>query len=170
MPKFRSRASDPYPQMYSAIEAHQQGLVTLAEVEVDVPFSYFDDEKRQFTMLNQAQSVQLLQILRLHFNEVLAIIPVAPFLVIECDKSIPDPATTPFLIAGLIACFVIQGDPYPFGINFIGDDGRADGLLEEEVPPEVWADIKPFHIPTIATFAWIHRRIHGATHVSSYPQ
>jgi hypothetical protein len=85
-------------------------------------------------MLSQTQSTQLLQILRLHFPEVLAILPVAPFLIVE---SIPDPTTTPFLIAGFIAYFVIQGDPYPFGTDFIGEDGRGVGLLEDEMPPAV---------------------------------
>jgi hypothetical protein len=96
--------------------------LTLAEVEVDVPFSYFDEQKKQFTMLSQTESTQFLQILRLHFAEVLAILPIAPFLIIKCNKSIPNAAPTPFLIAGLIACLVFQGDPYSFGIDFIGED------------------------------------------------
>ena len=71
-------------------------------------------------MLNRAQSLQLLTVLRNHFPAVLSVMPVAPFLVIECNKVVPGTARTPFLIAGLIACFVVQGDPYPFGIDFIG--------------------------------------------------
>lgn len=65
---------------------------------------------------------------------------------------------------------MIQGDPYPFGVDFIGEDGRGEGLLEDEVPSAVWQDIKPFHIPSMETFTWIHKRIEKATHVSSYPQ
>ena len=104
---------------------HRSFRNALLEVEFDFPFSYFDEDNKCFTTLNQTQSVQLLQVLRLHFSEVLSIMPVAPFLIIECDKAVPDPATTPFLVAGLIACFMIQGSPYPFGIEFIGRDGGA---------------------------------------------
>jgi len=100
-------------------------------------------------MLSHDESLQLLKVLREHFGGVLSILPVAPFLIIECDKAIPDPSTTPFLVAGLIACFVIQGEPYPFGIEFIGRDGGAFGLREEEIPPSVWKDLKPFHIPQL---------------------
>src|SRR5208282_2094522 len=126
-PKFKPRISDPYPQQQTPTNV-SFSQPSLLEVEFDFPFSYFDEDNKYFTTLNQTQSVQLLQVLRLHFSEVLAIMPVAPFLIIECDKAVPDPATTPFLIAGLIACFMIQGSPYPFGIGFIGREGGTDGL------------------------------------------
>jgi len=140
------------------------------EPQIDFPYSYFDEDENQFTILNQAQSLQLLTVLRNHFPAVLSIIPVAPFLVIECNKTVPDPVTTPFLIAGLIACFVVQGDPYPFGIDFIGEDGGALGFTEDQVPEFVWKDLKPFHIPRLATFEWIYKTIPLATHVSLFPQ
>jgi hypothetical protein len=58
-------------------------------------------------MINRTQSLKLLAVLREHFPDVLSIIPVAPFLIIECNKLVTDPARTPFLIAGLIArCYV----------------------------------------------------------------
>ena len=166
-PKFKSRISDPDPQTPINVSSSQPALL---EVEFDFPFSYFDEYNKCFTTLNRTQSVQLLQVLRLHFSEVLSIMPVAPFLIIECDKAVPDPATTPFLVAGLIACFVIQGSSYPFGIEFIGRDGGADGLTENRVPMAVWRDIQPFHIPNLETFRWIHQNIKLATHVSSFPQ
>jgi hypothetical protein len=96
--------------------------------------------------------------------------PIPPFLEIEFNKYIPDTSATLVHVAGLIACFIIQGDPYLFEIDFIGDDGRAKGLLEEKVLKEIWTDIKPYHIQPTTTFAWIHKQIHGATRVSSYPQ
>jgi hypothetical protein len=65
---------------------------------------------------------------------------------------------------------VIQGSPYPFGIEFIGRDGGANGLTEDQVPMAVWRDIQPFHIPNLETFRWIHQNIKLATHVSSFPQ
>jgi len=122
-------------------------------------------------MLNQEQSLQLLELLRKNFDEVLNILPVAPFLIIECDKAIPDPSTTPFMIAGLIAVFMLQGEDYPFGIEFIGADGGAMGLTEQEMPHAVWNDLKPFHIPKLSTFEWIHQYFSPyVAHVSTFPQ
>jgi hypothetical protein len=170
-PKFkRPRPSDPYPQSLTTVSKEPQ-LESLAQLELEFPYSYWDDEKKQFSILNHEESVQLLNVLREHFDGVLSILPVAPFLIIECDKAIPDPSTTPFLVAGLIACFVIQGEPYPFGIDFIGRDGGAFGLREEDIPPSVWKDLKPFNIPQLSTFQWMYDYFSPlATHISSFPQ
>lgn len=143
------------PQRRKKISMSKPLSSLLNEPQIDFPYSYFNEDKNEFTILNQAQSLQLLTVLRNHFPAVLSIIPVAPFLVIECNKAVPDPATTPFLIAGLIACFIVQGDPYPFGIDFIGEDGGALGFTEDQMPDFVWKDLKPFHIPRLATFEWI---------------
>ena len=83
-------------------------------------------------MLNKEQSLQLLQLLRHNFDQVLNILPIAPFLIIECDKAVPDPSTTPFMIAGLIAVFILQGEPYPFGIDFVGTDGGVHLVLRKK--------------------------------------
>ena len=168
-PKFKPRASDPYPQS-PAIESSEPQLGALKDLELDFPHSYFDEEKKQFTMLSREASLQLLEVLRTRFDQVLSILPVAPFLLIECDTAVPDPSTTPFLIAGLIACFVIQGEPYPFGIAFIGKDGGALGLTEHDMPMSIWNDLKPFHIPRLSTFQWIHKSIPHVKFVSSFPQ
>jgi hypothetical protein len=104
------------------MKSSEPQLDALEGLELDFPHSYFDNEKK-FTMLSREASLQFLEVLRTHFNQVLSILPVAPFLLIECDTAVPDPST-PFLIAGLIACFVIQGEPYPFGIDFIGKKGE----------------------------------------------
>jgi len=63
--------------------------------------------------------------------------PFAPFLISEYDKAIPDPAMATFLVTGLVACFMIQGSGYPFGIEFIGRKGGAGRLTEDQVPAAV---------------------------------
>ena len=168
-PTFKPRISDPCPQS-PTVARPEPHLEALERLELEFPHSYFDDEKKQFRMLSRDVSFKLLEVLRKRFPQVLNILPVAPFLVIECEGDVPDPSTTPFLIAGLIACFIIAGQGYPFGIDFIGEDGGALGLTEADVPASVWNDIKPFHIPQLATFEWIHKFIPHAEYVSSFPQ
>jgi len=99
---------DPYPQSPTVARSqpHQEAL---ERFELDFPHPYFDDEKKQFTRLSWDVSYKLSEALRKRFPQVLNILPVAPFLVIECDGDVPNPSTTPFLIDGLIACFIIDG-------------------------------------------------------------
>jgi hypothetical protein len=139
--------------------------------EISVPFSLFDEESRTFIMPSRERSIMLLDILRAHYPGIIvAIMPVYPFLVIECRGKVPDPATTPFLIAGLIACFVVEGMPYPFGIDFIGYSGKKEGPAPETIPPEILRDIKPFHIPSLTTFEFLYKYIGEAINISIFPQ
>jgi hypothetical protein len=43
-----------------------------------------------------------------------------PYLIIECDDELPSEDERPFLVAGLIAVFTREEEPFPFGIDFIG--------------------------------------------------
>ena len=64
-----------------------------------------------------------------------------------------------------------MGGPFPFGIRFIGEDGEIANIDEIEQPPSsVTEDLKPFRIPSLKTFRWLHRFIPDASHFSSYPQ
>lgn len=43
------------------------------------------------------------------------------------------------------------------------------GEMSSDLPDHVAHDIRPFHIPKLPTFEYIHKLIPDATHISSYP-
>ena len=74
------------------------------------------------------------------------------------------------MIADLVAVFMKEGGPYPFGTDFIGKESRAQQDDPAAVPETVTSDLKPFHIPNLTTFDWLFNRIPTALFISSYPQ
>jgi len=172
----KPRISDPYPQIQRSEESTAKTSTTTTNVDIsedptiETNFTFFDDAKKEFKIVTNEQKRQLLKTLREKYPGVTAITPIIPFLVIEADPT-PEPAAQPFMIAGLIACFIPDGGPFPFGIQFIGEEGRAGHIDEIERPPSfITEDLKPFHIPILETFRWLHQCIPDASHISSYPQ
>src|SRR5436305_8081408 len=108
---------------------------------------------KPFNLISHAQRTELLLKLRHYFPSVDAILPAVPFLLIECSE-IPPIENQPFMVAGLVTAFIKTGDPYPFGIDFIGDTGG--GHEPEDLPDSVRTDLKPFNIPSIVSFAYIY--------------
>jgi hypothetical protein len=49
----------------------------------------------------------------------------APFCVVECGDEIPAKSDQCFLAAGLVVVFHRIGEPYPFGVDFIGIRGSS---------------------------------------------
>ena len=74
------------------------------------------------------------------------------------------------MIADLVAVFMKEGGPYPFGADFIGKESRAQQDDPAAVPETVTSDLKPFHIPNLTTFDWLFNRMPTALFISSYPQ
>ena len=171
----KPRISNPYPQIPRTEESTVKPSATnQADISddpiIDTNVTFFDDTKKEFKIVTNEQKKQLLKLLREKYPGITAITPIIPFLVIEADP-IPEPAAQPFMIAGLIACFIPDGGPFPFGIQFIGEDGQAGNADEIDGPPSgVAQDLKPFHIPSLQTLRWLHQRIPDASHISSYPQ
>jgi len=139
------------------------------DLTIDTNITFFDDAKKEFKIVTNEQKRQLLKTLREKYPGITAITPIIPFLVVEADP-IPEPAAQPFMIAGLIACFIPDGGPFPFGIQFIGEEGQAGNIDEIDRPPSfITEDLKPFHIPNLETLRWLHQHIPDASHISSYP-
>src|SRR5271156_5762224 len=165
-PSVRGRISDPHPiQEPLNISQHEEFVEEVPNIEVG--FTFFNESTNTFNMITSDDRLRLLNILKGHFPGVMSILPVIPFIIIE-SSPVPDPRTQPFLIAGLIAIFIKEGGPYPFGVDFIGEEG--EGKLDEDIPSAVSADLKPFHIPSKPTLDYLHSYFPNATHISSYPQ
>lgn len=89
-----------------------------------------------------------------------------PFCILECRKEIPSESEQCFLAAGLVVVFHLIGEPYPFGVDFIGYRGSSEA---PPLPDEVERDLAPCHIPKISSLEIIFNHVPGATHVSTYP-
>jgi len=170
----KPRISDPYPIPRSEESTVKPSATNQADISddptIDTDITFFDDAKKEFKIVTNEQKRQLLKTLREKYSGITAITPIIPFLVIEADP-IPQPADQPFMIASLIACFIPDGGPFPFGIQFIGEEGQAGNVDEIARPPSCVAeDLKPFHIPTMETLRWLHQHIPDASHISFYPQ
>jgi hypothetical protein len=80
---------------------------------------FYDVEKKTFETIISAGHKQLLQKLFKTFPGVFAITFFPPFFYIECNPT-PDTLDTPFIIAGLVAKFLEEDEPYPWGGSFMG--------------------------------------------------
>lgn len=162
----RPRLSDPYP-VPSPI--HQEETEPCADENIDLPlgFSFWDDENRCFKPITTTERQTLFQELCTRYPQVEAITISIPFVIVECRDSVPPVDQQVFLAAGLVCVYIVEGGKLPFGSEYIGYDG--EGEMPSDVPEHVSRDIRPFHIPKLSTFEYIHNLIPDATHVSSYP-
>src|SRR5208282_312495 len=127
---------------------------------------FYDAEKKMFKTITAADRKQFLQESRKTFPGVLAFTFSPPFLYVECNPT-PDPVDTPFIIAGLIAKFLEEDEPHPWGASIMGEIGNA---RTPDVLGEVRVDLRPFHTPCIKTFDFLFDMIPQAEHITSYSQ
>jgi len=168
----KPRISEPYQIPRSQESTVKPSATNQADISddptIDTNITFFDDGKKEFKVVSNEEKRELLKTLRHKYPGITAITPIIPFLVIEADP-IPEPAATPFMIAGLIACFIPDGGPFPFGVQFIGEEGHGN-VDEIALPPSCVAqDLKAFHIPSLKTLRWLHQQLPDASHISSYP-
>ena len=91
-----------------------------------------------------------------------------PWMLIEIDMDtdLPPFRSTPFLICGLVAVFIHEGDAFPAGVGFFGVRGEAPS---PPLPESVTQDLRLHHIPSFETFTFLHDLVPSAQHISSYP-
>ena len=105
-PKPRPRVSDPY-HLHQVPHAEPEESNDEPEAfRTDITF--FDQQTNQFKSIQPEEIDQLFSLLLNHFPGVIAVMPVLPFLIIECNP-LPDPAKQPFMVAGLVAVFIKEG-------------------------------------------------------------
>jgi hypothetical protein len=88
-----------------------------------------------------------------------------PFCVVECRKETPPESEQCFLAAGLVVVFHLIGEPYPFGVDFLGYRGSAEAPA---LPEEVERDLAPCRIPKISSLEIVFNYVPRAIHISSY--
>lgn len=87
--------------------------------------------------------------------------------ILEFEETLPPYEERPFLVAGLVAVYHLEGEGYPTGTTYIGSAG--DGPPSTD-PEYVANDLVPYHVPSFETFKYLHKTVQSAEHVSSYPR
>jgi hypothetical protein len=165
----RPRLSDPHPHGTAFANADSVDD-NEDKLELDVDFTCWDETRKRFKPIDTVERVKLLQKLRMRYPQVEAVTVSIPYLIVECDGDVPPESEQCFMAAGLVCVFMAIGEAFPFGVEYIGEYGGKEGDDARDVPDDVYNDLRQFHVPSLDTFSWIHRRIPDAVHVSSYPQ
>ena len=90
-----------------------------------------------------------------------------PWCILEFIHEVPAYTERPFLVAGLVAVYLIEGDEYPSGTTYMGTPG--EGAASKD-PDHIINDLRPYHVPCQLTFEYLHAAVDIAVHVSSYPR
>ena len=162
----KPRVSDPYPVPSSENPTDLQSYED-DNLDFSLGFSFWDEEKRSFKPITTVEREMLLQQICARYTQVESVTISIPFIIIECRDSIPSVDKQVFMAAGLVCVFMVVGGRLPWGSEYIGDYG--EGEMPSAIPEHISRDLRPFNIPKLATFDFLHTIIPDATHVSSYP-
>jgi hypothetical protein len=92
---------------------------------------------------------------------------VFPWIILEFEDELPAPSDRPFLIAGLVVVFVLEGEPFPFGINDMGRPGLGKA---PSIPTDIKNDLRPYHLTKIETIHQLFILVPNAEFISIYPR
>jgi hypothetical protein len=90
-----------------------------------------------------------------------------PWCVLESEEASPPYNERPFLVAGLVAVYLLDGEEYPIGTTYIGSPGRGPASID---PDHISQDLTPYHVPSFSTFEYLHAAVESAQHISCYPK
>jgi hypothetical protein len=136
-------------------------------VELLNDFTLWDDSSHKFRNVSAEEIKFLYESVQEHFPDVESVSVILPWIVVTMETSIPSENERPFMIAGLVAVFLLVGEPFPLGISELGIPGDGPRL---QLPPELKGALRPYHIPSYETFKHLFTLFPRATHVSYYPR
>src|SRR5271170_3622956 len=160
----KPRPSDPYPARPKLIPPPSPSSID--DCDLDLNFTFWDEEKSCFKPIGTAELDTLVNTLVARYPQAESVFVTVPFCVVECGADIPAESEQCFLAAGLVVVFHRIGEPYPFGVDFIGIRGSNKA---PSIPSDVENDLRPCHIPALSTLEYIFNMIPEASHISSYP-
>jgi hypothetical protein len=71
------------------------------------------------------------------------------------------------MIAGLVAVFLLVGEPFPLGISKLGMAGDGPRL---QLPPQLKGTLRPYSVPDRNTFEYLFTLFPRAIYISYYPR
>ena len=131
------------------------------------PFTLWDDSKRSYRRPSQAEQETLYVKLLESFQNLSSLSVVFPWCILEFNEALPPYNDRPFLVAGLVAVYLLTGEEYPLGTTYMGSPGRGFDSID---PDDITQDLTPYHVPSFSTFEYLHNAVELAQHFSSYPK
>lgn len=99
-------------------------------------------------MISAANLGKLYYYMRAHYPGVTTIDEMPPYLIIWCEETTPEPSKRPFLIGGLLAIWLVEGQCLPDEIM----GGYLGNLeIQLQIDSDYVDNIRPYHIPTTKT-------------------
>jgi hypothetical protein len=136
-------------------------------VELLNDFTLWDDSNQKFRGIAGEEAKLLYESIQEYFPDVESVSVILPWIVITMETCVPSEKERPFMIAGLVAVFLLVGEPFPMGISELGISSDGPRLY---LPPELKGSLQPYRIPQKPTFDYLFDLFPQATHISFYPR
>jgi hypothetical protein len=144
-----------------------QASSSTSRVELLNDFTLWDDSNQKFRSIAGEELKLLYESIQEHFPDVDSVSVILPWIVVTMETCVPSENERPFMIAGLVAVFLLVGEPFPLGISELGISGDGPRL---HLPPELRGSLQPYRIPEKPTFDYLFDLLPRATHISYYPR
>ena len=132
------------------------------------PFpSLWDDETHSYRRPDQQEQRNMFLKLSETYTNLSALSVIFPWCILEFEDELPCYEDRIFLVAGLVAVYILDADGYPLGTTSMGRQGEGDPSVD---PEHINLDLQPYHVPSFETFKYLHTCVEIAKHVSSYPK
>lgn len=130
-------------------------------------YTFWDTETRNYIRPTPQQHKEIFEKLLSQYPNLYGIDLIFPYIILEFEDNLPPGMERPFLIAGLIAVFLLEGEPFPLGVR---DIGRGGGGPPAIIPAEIKSDLRPYHCAKIQTIYHLFTMIPNASYISVYPR
>jgi len=127
----------------------------------------WDESKKSYRRPSQSEQETLYVKLLESFENLTSLSVIFPWCILEFEETLPPYNERPFLVAGLVAVYLLDGEEYPLGTTYMGSPGRG---FDSKDPDHIRQDLTPYHVPSFSTFEYLHHAVESAQHISSYPK
>ena len=162
------RLCDPPPQpSASSVGDIPPPAPQIAPHELLGQFTHWDSENNSYIRPSPEHHKVIFDRLAIIYPNLYGIDIIFPWIVLEVEDELPPPNERPFLIAGLVAVFIVEGEPFPLGLR---DIGHAAGGEPAILPQDVKGDLRPYHNASKETVYHLFGMLPRAEFISVYPR
>src|SRR5271156_5383980 len=165
--RVKPRLSEPPPPPSESSEEVDPPGQQAVPQELLGDLSLWDAETKSYTRPSLEQHKNIFETLERVYPNLHGIDIIFPWLVVELTDHLPPPNKQPFLIAGLVCVFILEGEAFPFGIQDIGYASEGEPAT---LPQRVKDDLRPYHNAHKETIFHLFGIIPRAEFVSVYPR
>jgi hypothetical protein len=163
----KPRLSDRPPPSSPSVADVPPPVPQIVPHELLGDFSLWDSENDTYTRPSPEHHRIIFDRLTIIYPNLYGIDIIFPWIVVEVADELPAPNERPFLIAGLFAVFIVEGEPFPLGVRDIGHAARGEPAI---LPRDVKDDLRPYHNACKGTIYHLFGMLPRAEFVSVYPR